>query len=403
MRTSGDSWRSVSRFVVIGSADDRRIQLWQAALSRLALPPAKLVTYTDLLIGRVRLEACLQPGDVLRIESPGKSDETNRLLLKRGAPLVESEYIKTLDEPLAKGQLFSTRQWYLGLCAALDLIDMQRVIAPPHHIMNGTEGIRMMFDKRATQQILHAKNIPTPPFLPPIASYDQLRAEMQAARIRRVFIKPTHGSSASGMIAYETNGRQEKATTTVEQAVDGKLFNSRRIRVLRGSAEIPRLIDTICRQRVHVERWIPKASLQGQQSFDVRIVVINGKAQHSIVRLSRTPFTNLHLLNDRLPIETLIAYIGEERWRAAQTTCERAVACLPDAFYAGVDLLFASTLRRHYVLELNAFGDLLPTVRVDGRDTYETEARQFYGRFCSGIEKYKNPHPNPSPAQRILR
>ena len=89
------------------------------------------------------------------------------------------------------------------------------------------------------------------------------------------------------------------------------------------------------------------------------------------MRLSHTPFTNLHLLNERAPIETLIAQIGMALWRDAQATCERAVACFPDAHYAGVDLLFTTNFHHHYVLELNAFGDLLPTVRVNGMDTYE--------------------------------
>lgn len=380
----GDLWRSVSRFVVVASAENRRVDLFQQAVAKLKLPPIHLVTYQQLLDGEVRLADCLQAGDVLRIESAGKSAETTRLFLQNGASLLDQSDAFSDPNALEKGLLYSTRQWYLGFCAALDLIDAQRQHAPPHRIMNDTPAIRTLFDKRMTQAHLHAAKLPIPPPLPPIECYDQLRAEMERHDMRRVFVKLAHGSSASGAVAFETHGRQQQATTTVEVDGAGRLFNSRQIRKVRDSAEIRTLIDTLCRQHVHVERWLPKATLQGQ-TFDVRVLIIGGKARHSIVRLSRSPFTNLHLLNDRAPIETLVAHIGAARWQAAQVTCERAAACFPDAFYVGVDLMFTANLR-HYVLELNGFGDLLPTVWLDGRDSYAAEIQAFRHLFDGSLD-----------------
>ena len=371
----------MNKFVIVGSAEDKRIELFQAALARIGLPAATLVTYLDLIAGRATLQDQLAAGDVLRIESPGKSAETNRLLLQLGQPFVELQFAKVNPStlPTEKGRIDSTRQWYLGLCAALDQIDAQRAVSPTHRIMTGTGAIRTMFDKRATHAVLHAAGVPVPPALPPVQTYDELREAMKIGRMARVFIKPAHGSSASGAIAYETSGSRQQATTTVERGPNGNLFNTRCIRVIRDHAEIIDLINVVCRQRVHVERWLPKGSLQGQR-FDVRVVVIGGQAQHSIVRLSRTPFTNLHLLNDRAPIDTLIDQIGADAWVRAAAICERADACFPNAFYSGVDLLFSADLRRQYVLELNAFGDLLPTVCVNGVDTYEMEIRTFLNR-----------------------
>jgi hypothetical protein len=49
---------------------------------------------------------------------------------------------------------------------------------------------------------------------------------------------------------------------------------------------------------------------------------------------------------------------------------EAALAPFPRTRYAGVDLLVGTSLRRHAVLEVNAFGDLLPNVFHAGQDTH---------------------------------
>jgi hypothetical protein len=85
--------------------------------------------------------------------------------------------------------------------------------------------------------------------------------------------------------------------------------------------------------------------------------------------------TNLHLLNDRDSPEPLRARMGSAAWEAALHTCQRAMACFPASLYAGIDLLVSPGFRRHAVLEVNAFGDLLPGALHDGADTYEAELR----------------------------
>lgn len=366
----------MSKFVVIGSADDQRITRFQSALSRAGQSVAKIVDYPDLITGHIALNDVLKAGNILRIESPGKSANTTELLLQLGADLIEPPFVPSLPIQHPKGFIYSSRQWYLGFCAFLDLVDAQCVVAPKHTIMNGTNAIRTMFDKYATQQMLQAAHIPVPPFLAPVYSYDELRSQMDKAGMRRVFIKLAHGSSASGAIAYETNGRQEKITTTIEYDPSWRLFNSLKVRTIHEPATIRQLINIICGHRVHVEQWVPKGSLDGQR-FDVRVLVIGGQAQHSIVRLSNSPFTNLHLGNNRGAIELLIDKIGSERWRRVQSSCEQAAACFPDAFYVGIDLLFTPDLSRYFVLELNAFGDLLLRVYHNGLDPYEAQIKHF--------------------------
>jgi hypothetical protein len=48
-----------------------------------------------------------------------------------------------------------------------------------------------------------------------------------------------------------------------------------------------------------------------------------------------------------------------------------------DSLSAGLDLLLTPGFRRHAVLEINAFGDLLPGIFHDGLDTYGAEVAQF--------------------------
>ena len=53
-----------------------------------------------------------------------------------------------------------------------------------------------------------------------------------------------------------------------------------------------------------------KATLD-QRAYDIRQLVAGGQAGHAIMRLSRTPITNLHLRNERmLPAE---AGLDEQR------------------------------------------------------------------------------------------
>ncbi len=363
--------------VIIGAPHERRIALLQAALASLKWPPATVVPYTDLLAGTQKLERCITPNSIVRIESAGKCADTNQQFLAAGATRVEAQYAQTTDVDLTnRGVLYSTRQWYLGYCDVLDQIAAQLDTAPPHRLMTSVGAIKQMFDKRQTQAVLAKAGIPIPKRLPVITSYAELRAQMAQHKVSRVFIKPAHGSSASGIVALMTTGTRSKAITTIRPAADGKFYNSRQIQTINNEKAIATLVNYVLGHRAHVEQWLPKASFR-QQSCDVRIVVINGKAQHSIVRLSDTPFTNLHLLNNRADIEDLITHIGEETWQAAATTAERAAACFPDAFYVGVDLMFTPQFKRHFVLELNAFGDLLPTVKYNGMDTYTAELSAF--------------------------
>ena len=374
--------------VLIAVANSRRTHLFQQSLAQMGQPQARVITFRDLLSGKALIADCIKPPAILRIDSPGKDFETERGLLHAGAETeddrdyagISSEEVNRLE--FERGRILYPRQWYLGFCRALELIRAQLASSSECSLMNNLSDTALMFDKPRCQAALNEQGIPTPANLGEINSFAELRERMRESGCDRVFIKLAHGSSASGVVAYQTNGDKHQATTTVEIVARGKdvrLYNSRRIRVCREVCEIALLVDTLCRHRVYVEQWLPKAGM-GDRTFDLRVVVIARRAMHTVVRLSRHPMTNLHLLGGRGDLDQVLERMGERAWTAARSTCEQLMSeCFPKSLYAGIDLRISPDYRRHTVLEVNAFGDLLPDVLCDGLDTYATELSAVLG------------------------
>jgi hypothetical protein len=374
--------------VVLGNPGCRRVALFQEALHRSGLPAAALVSYADLIAGRVTLEQFVGPGAVVRLESPGRDFEVEKALLAAGADEPDTDGPTRIGREEAgrlafdKGRIWYPRQWYLGFRAILRQLGEQLSRCPGVVLTSPPADVEVLFDKGCCQDRFARAGIPVPQGLGPVRSFDQLHERMRQAGCRSVFVKLAHGSSASGVVAYRTSGARQEALTTVEmvrRSGELRLYNSRLIRRYHDLAEVADLIDALAREGVRVEEWLPKAGLD-EHVFDLRIVVIGGEARHVVVRLSRSPMTNLHLLNRRGELSAVVARMGPEAWLAACRTCEQAAAVFPHSLHLGVDLLIAPDYERHAVLEANAFGDLLPGVLSEGVDTYEAEIRTVIAR-----------------------
>jgi glutathione synthase/RimK-type ligase-like ATP-grasp enzyme len=372
------------RFLAISNRESRRGQLFQQAVANCGLPAAQLIAYTDLLAQQIELGSFDDPDTVFRFDAPERSFEVDRQFIAAGAelePTGQHQKISTSDAlllPTELGRIWYQRQWYLGWRDRLQTwtANLQG------RILNHPADIAIMFDKVQCQQVLATAGIPVPPRLLPgqsVESYDHLTTLMDGQNIQRVFVKLAHGSSASGVVAYERKEGIERAITTVERVVEHgelKFYNSRRIRQYRKSAEIADIINFLAAESVQVETWLPKARIEGRE-FDIRVVVIGGKACHTVVRLGNSPLTNLHLGNDRREITDLPPDLTAENWQKMLAACERAAACFSRSFYCGVDLLIAPNLQDHYILEMNAFGDLLQGITYEGLDTYATEVKML--------------------------
>lgn len=107
--------------------------------------------------------------------------------------------------------------------------------------------------------------------------------------------------------------------------------------------------------------------------------------------------TNLHLGNARGDLAELRVAAGPAAWSAAMETCERVAACFPGSLHVGIDLMFLIGWRRHAVAEVNAFGDLLPGVLADGRDSY---AEQVHALVSGRWERWRAAV-GPAPAREV--
>jgi hypothetical protein len=414
LRTRRSTAQGRPGFVAVGNPACRRIALFQEALARCRLPAATLVPYADLIAGRATLEQVVRPGTVVRLESPGRDFAVEKALLVAGADEADADgptrISLTAAERLAfdKGRIWYPRQWYLGFRATLRRLDEQLSRCPPHVLTSRPSDIAVLFDKCRCQELFARHGVPVPRGLGTVRSFAELHERMRQTGCRRVFVKLAHGSSASGVVAYQMRGARQEALTTVEMVrTDGelRLYNSRRIRRYHRPADLVELIDALAREGVRVEEWVPKAGIDGYV-FDLRVVVIAGRARHVVVRMSRGPMTNLHLLNRRGELSAVLARMEPEAWRAARRTCEQAAAVFPGSLQLGVDLLIAPGFRRHAVLEANAFGDLLPGVLSDGMDTYEAEIRAVVDEaacFVLAPERSKLLRLRPLPAGSAVR
>jgi hypothetical protein len=360
-------------FTVLGTPGDRRTELFAAACRRLGLDAPRLVRWTDA--ATLHGDLAIAPGSLMRIDSPGEDAQVDALLRGPGDP----------------ARVGGGARWYASFIAALERVAAAGGRAGAS-LLNDVDEIAVMCDKRRCHARLQSAGVPVPEALPPVHSYAELRERMAEARVHRVFVKPAHGSSASGVVALQTApGGRIRATTSAAPAraraghPDPGYFNSLRVRTYETESEVVRLIDALAPDGLHVERWLPKAALDGRV-LDLRVVVIAGEPSHVVVRTSRSPMTNLHLGGSRGDVDAVREAFGEPGWARALDACARTAACFPRSLMVGVDLLVQIGWRRYAVGEVNAFGDLLPGItglpgtRFEGLDTYTAQVTAALSR-----------------------
>lgn len=370
------------RFALIANPGNRREALFSAAVAARGWPAPALISWAEVLTPGSGWERKLAGRDWLRIDSSGEDFAIERALIARGAAPAESENLVprlTAAEAAAleddPGRLRWQRQWYLGWREVLAGVGEKAKAAGIHCLSDPAE-IAILFDKAATRERLATAEVPIAPGFVGPACWDELTATLAGLGWRRVFLKPSHGSSASGVVALESGPRARwRAWTHVAMLPDGpgwKLYNSLRLQRLEDPAQIARLTDALCGERLVVERWFPKASIAGR-TFDLRILVIAGQPAHVVARGSLSPITNLHLGNRRADLGEVRRHMGEACWQAALETAARTAAAFPGCHQVAVDLMVSPDYLRCCVAEANAFGDLLPGVLWRGLETYEAE------------------------------
>lgn len=353
------------QFLTIGAANSRRVQFWEKALAQKEIVP-NLLNYQQVINGAF---SKITVPTTLRITSTGENFDLWKSLLTLGGCPYSAEL------SFEKGRIYPNPYWYQGWCKILQNITYFININPYLKPINTPASIQLAFHKLKCQQLLNKQGIRTPKIiLPTVLSYDKLIEKLQKEKIHQVFIKPYHGSSASGVMAFrQTNGKQILYTTI--QLKDGKLYNHLHLQKYNSLADIKAIIAAMIPSGLMVEEWIRKKTFQ-EKSVDFRILVINGKADFVVPRMSKHFITNLHLGNEKGNIEAVEKIWGTPVIENAKKLAIEAVKTIGGLFYAGVDIAI-SNKGIPYVLEVNAFGDMLLNIYKAGLTTYEYELQEW--------------------------
>jgi len=349
------------RWIVIGNPDHRRVTGFVDAVRREGAGAVVVVPWMDVVGDPEWWTGLDDAPSFVRIESLGEHPGVQRAMLELGGlPAVR-------DLPF--GAFVPPRPSHRGFLALLGRVERGLAARPGWVPLADPASIRLVFDKHHLHAACRALGVSVPESLE-ATRRDELERGMAERGWSRAFVKIRTGSSAVGVGIYDL-APAPRFTTTVHMS-DAGWFNSMRLRRYTHSADLDRVFAGLAAHGVHVERAVDKAHLDGA-NFDCRVLVIDEQPRFVVVRQSRHPITNLHLGGWRGDLERLRELCPPRTWAAAMADAVR-VAAHYGGLHLGVDVCFSRDLERHYVLEANAFGDLLPRLRDgSGRDVYAAE------------------------------
>lgn len=367
------------RYVLVANPGTKRCETYRREVlafwaARGVAPDVEVVPWAEVVPrgGELAGLPAFDRPAVVRLESPGKDPNVTRLLLEAGArddPVEPPRDWRAVDLP--KGVLLRPGLQYRGFRRVLVGLK-QSFDARPHLRPTACPlAVAHMFDKAATCQTLEAADVPVPESrpTPPLASTflgQFTRGELWPV----TYLKLNTGSSATGIVVLGWHERSPRGVTTLAE-IGPRFFNTRRVLEVEADrlwATAQFLID----EGAIAQQGVPMAQLDGQ-NFDVRVVCVYGRPVATIFRLSSAPMTNLHLGGRRGNYARCRAAIPARVWLDALDHCAEAAGCF-DAAGAGVDLVFEHGSHRHYVLEVNAFGDFFPGwIDTRGRSIHALE------------------------------
>src|SRR5215204_6490251 len=132
------------RLVLLGNPNSPRTVDFHASMaSKFPSLMLKVVPWADLIQGKSDLRDIVRERDIVRIDSPGKDFEVERLLLRAGIDetgempahaRASSQTINALRPD--RGRILWPAQWYRGFCTILNHVSQQLRESPPHRLMN---------------------------------------------------------------------------------------------------------------------------------------------------------------------------------------------------------------------------------------------------------------------------
>jgi hypothetical protein len=368
------------RYLILANPNGKRCEaylhdlhaFWQA---RGVTPEIDVISWRKLIPGNGNLDgfSAFDRPALVRIESPGKDFDVARLLLQAGAGAAGKSDFDWLSIPYEKGKQLRPQLLYRGFCQVLDGLRKSLSVGPWLKPTACPAAIAELFDKNATCRRLAAAEIPVPESIAPPATPAELLRELQERQWRTAYVKLNTGSSASCMAVVHPLDEPAWAWSTLLR-LNGGFYSTRRL-CRYEAGDLHAVLEFLLAEGACVQRGIPMAQIDGQ-NFDVRVVMIHGRPAFHIFRLSSQPMTNLQFGGRRGDVERCRAAIPTRAWLDAVDHCTEA-ARFYDCDMVGIDLLFERGYSRHFILEINAFGDFFPGLRdAQGRTVHEVEIEE---------------------------
>ncbi len=368
------------RHLIFGNDNSRRVNHWRIALGDATV---QLVTYQQVAKGNFPV---VNEPTTIRITSPSEDFETYKLLLSLGG------YPQAEQLEFEKGRIYLHQYWYKGWCRMLDKIQRFLNEHPLAYVMNHPNPIKLTFNKIKCQQLLAENGIPIPNiYTDKLRSFKQLLELLETNQVPQVFLKPAHGSSASGIMMFRKSGKRMLLETTIRAKQKGgemKLFNYLRLQKYNDPATIQAIIEQMVPNRLHVEEWILKKRFRAK-STDFRVLTIHQEPVFVQPRHSHHPITNLHLGNEKGSLVRLEEEWGRPAINKVKTVAQKTARRFPNLFYAGIDIAIDAE-DNPYVLEVNPFGDFLQEIFVEGKNTFELELQYWHQKLTLENEPKTN-------------
>jgi hypothetical protein len=344
------------RHVVIANSEGKRWRAyerdWRRVWADTPDPPELILVPWAEVVARLGNLAGLRAFDepaVVRLESPGRDDRVTRLLVAAGDGSAPA------DDALPKGLIWRPAALYRGFVRVL--AGLKESFAARPHLVPTADPLELaaMFDKTATARRLAVAGVPVPETLPARGPAADLIGRVGDAEWPRAYVKLNTGASATGVVALWPDHGVFGVTTMTRR--DGGFYNTRSLERVAGQP-LEAMLDFLLAEGAIVQRGIPMAQIDGQ-NFDLRVVVLDARPAFTVFRLSPHPMTNLHLGGRRGDWKACRAAVPTRAWLDALDDAVAAADCF-HARMAGVDLVFDRGGHRHFVLEVNAFGDFFP-------------------------------------------
>jgi hypothetical protein len=364
------------RYVVVANPDSVRWRAYEPDLrgfwaARGVSAEVELVPWCEVVPRDGNLDGlpAFDRPAIVRLESPGRDWEVAKQLLQAGAR-ANGEAGDWLNLPHEKGRLVRPLLFYQGFCRVLQGLEASFAQRPHLRPTACPLELAEMFDKNATSTRLAGAGIPVPPSLSAPETAEELLQAIHERHFSTAYVKLNTGSSASAIAVVHAPGENPWAISSIA-CLRGGFFSTRQL-IRHTGARLHEVLNFLLREGSCVQQGIRMAQMDGQ-NFDVRVVVIHGEPAFTVFRLSGNPMTNLHLGGRRGDPLRCREAIPIRTWLDGIDHCVEAAGLYHSAA-VGIDLLFESGYARHFVLEVNAFGDFFPGL-VDGagRSVHQVE------------------------------